>query len=876
MIVTKQIDNIQNTIKKYQNIEYRIINNTLGKNLILLSEIDENLLKELENYKKYIQEIILEPNEDKDDFVLKRIKDICPKDTVVHRNISYINWSDRKNKTKKVKNVIAGYSFKGGMGRSTTLAYLSYFYYLMGKKVVVLDCDFETPGIASIFFDKAKREQKAGVLDYLIDLNIEDELKLNDYFLQSEVSDNSGNLYLFPSGIDYNISNYINKISKIDFNSQSYTNSFTKLLEHINKILKPDLIFIDLRAGINESNGLILKHISNTNLFFFNSEEQNEDGLRVILTLFDNFNNNYIMNSTIRFDDSYTLEFLNEKEKHLVNLLEEELKFKEEIVLEEGAEEEDDIVEKRVISVPYNSAMLNTSDILKYRDFILREYNAYNNTDKFYIQDIISIITNKYFNKESRNNIKVESSINNITNKEILEKLQKVFSNITAKKLFNKDNNLKYFYLKDDISKIINEQIILILGAKGSGKSTLFEVFTKHHKDILSRLNISNNTYIEGFSHNIKNEISDEYISSMHEKSNKKIDIKRFWKCLTLIQIEKELKTSDILFKDIQDISNKFISIDIGLEVDKRLKNINIELIQNDKVVTLVYDELDVGFTEETKNIFIERLITFWQDNIYKYTQIRSKILLRNDIFETLNIENKTHLELNIYELKWNEKEILSLILKIFITVLTDVELEKINLLFIRKNSKDNEVIKNLDKIREAIYYIFNKKAPYGSTIDKWLLSRLEDSKGLITPRTVYKLMNESIKNELEKDTEVNKNILLNNFYKNRESILKEVSKQKFQEYDAEYKDNKKIYSKITDIGQRTFSFDEFKDKYPTNTLKKTVLQNLQQLQDSGFLSYDSRYKTYKVAYIYIFALELKINRSKGGKINNVKKIIKK
>jgi ABC-type lipoprotein export system ATPase subunit len=238
---------------------------------------------------------------------------------------------------------------------------------------------------------------------------------------------------------------------------------------------------------------------------------------------------------------------------------------------------------------------------------------------------VIEVINRNHFNTDKSylgNNKKIDKS----SLKDILEKLKEVFSSLTGTEQFKDNNDLKYFYLKDDISKIVNEQIFLILGAKGSGKSTLFEVFTKHHKDILSRLNIGNNSYLAGFSKTIMGEISKDYISNIYQKSNKKIDIERFWKCLTLLKLEKELNQSNMLFENINDISNKFTNIEIGLEADKRLKNINISLIQEDRVVTLVYDELDIGFTEETKKIFITTLVSFWQDNIYKYSQIRSKI----------------------------------------------------------------------------------------------------------------------------------------------------------------------------------------------------------------------------------------------------------
>ena len=869
MLVTKQIINIEKYLQKYENIEYRIINNTVGKNMILLNSSDIKVLEKvskelLENFSKYIQEIILEPNEEKNDFIIQEIKRICDKNSAVHRNISYINWT-RKSKSEKIKNVIAGYSFKGGMGRSTTIAYLSYFYYLLGKKIVVLDCDFEAPGIASIFFDKRKREQKAGVLDYFIDLNIEDKPQLNNYFLQSEVSDKSGNLYIFPSGIDFDIDNYINKISKIDFNSSTYTNSFTKLLSHINELLKPDLIFIDLRAGINESNGFILKNISNTNLLFFNNEAQNEDGLKVISTLFDNLQNNYIMNSTIRFPNPELKEL---KEKQLINFLTQKLDFNEFIDVKNG---EDSYQEKRIVSVPHNSSMLENSYINEYQTFVKKEYQSYINSNEAYIKDVLEIINRNYFNREkkyAKSNKKIDKS--SLT--DILEKLKDVFQIVTGTDLFKKSEDLKYFYLKDDISKIVNEQIFLILGAKGSGKSALFRIFTQHHKDILSKLNIEDNTYIEGFSKSIMNEISKDYTSNLYQKSDKKSNIERFWKCWTLFLLEGELKSENKRFTNTDDITKNFSNIEVGLEIDKRLKNINIELLKMDKVITLVYDELDIGFTKDTEDVFITTLVSFWQDNIYKYSQIRSKILLRNDIYKRLEIENKTHLELNSYELMWNEKEIFSLILKIFIAKLNDDELDKINLLFILKNRKNSEVIEDVDKIKDAIYLIFSKKAPYSSTMDKWLIRRLSDSKNLITPRTVYKLMFESIKNELlyiNIETKKENASLLNNFRKDWEKIFKEVSKQKLTEYKAEFKGYDKIYNKIKNIGQRTFSREDFKKEYSQNSRSKTIDSDLTKLIESGFIGYDLVNKKYQVAFIYVYDLGLKINRSKGGKATN-------
>ncbi|MBG9999560.1 AAA family ATPase [Pseudoalteromonas sp. NSLLW24] len=849
------IKKIQECIQKYPDINYRIINNTIGKNVILLSLNDKNLINELKkSFSKHIQEIIIETDED--EFLINEIKSICNENQIVHRNVSYIKWH-RKATVKSFDNVIAGYSFKGGMGRSSTIAYLSYYYYLIGKKVAVLDCDFEAPGIASMFFERSERNGKSGILDYLVDLNMEDEPKLNDYFIQSEVSNSSGNLYIFPSGINSDTTSYIDKISKIDFNSTNYSNSFIKLLKHINSTLKPDVIFIDLRAGINESNGLVLNDISGTNLLFFNSEEQNEDGLNVVLNSIGNYENNFIMNSTIRFSSSDVRSI---KEKALSNYLSDNFKA---------------FSKDHIIPIPFHPILLE-SNIDDFKNFVSTQFEISKAKKDTYLSSLINVIGDRLNLKNNGLSLikKNDEVIDEVNLDPIFKKLENVFSRLTGTEQFKNDDDSKFFYLKEDLSKIVNEQIFLILGAKGSGKSTLFEMFTKPHQAILKKLNTKNNSYIAGFSKPILNDLTQDHLSLILQKSvNKILDIKRFWKCLTLFQLENQLQTTSKYFNDINNIVESFNTPETGISVDERLKSINIELYQSDKSITLVYDELDIGFSDtEYRQIFITALVSYWQDNIYKFSQIRSKILLRNDIFSTLSIENKTHLDLNKYELQWSEKEILSLILNTFISALSWDELEAINLSGIvkTKNPVKNEVLDDIDEIRAAMYLIFDRKlAGNRPSMDKWIMTRLADAQGLITPRVIYKFMSESIKHERALSHRTNKKHLLTSFSKNNTSILKKVSEHKLVEYRAEYPECVDLFVNIQKIGQRTFSFEEFKKSYqtPNKASTETVLKGLNMLINSGFiLISDERLKKYQVAYVYLYALGLKINRSNTGK----------
>lgn len=77
--------------------------------------------------------------------------------------------------------VITFYSFKGGMGRTTALAGVALCLVKQGKNVLMVDTDIEAPGLATLFFDEEAVTR--GVLDYLIEREVEPGIKLTDFVL---------------------------------------------------------------------------------------------------------------------------------------------------------------------------------------------------------------------------------------------------------------------------------------------------------------------------------------------------------------------------------------------------------------------------------------------------------------------------------------------------------------------------------------------------------------------------------------------------------------------------------------------------------------------------------------------------------------------
>jgi len=243
--------------------------------------------------------------------------------------------------------------------------------------------------------------------------------------------------------------------------------------------------------------------------------------------------------------------------------------------------------------------------------------------------------------------------------------------------------------------------------------------------------------------------------------------------------------------------------------------------------------------------------------------------LLRNDIFDDLKIENKTHLENNICELKWSKKEILSLILKIIIVVLDKRELERINLIDIV--DKNGELTNDEEKIKNGIYKIFGEeinKSMSTGTMDNWIIKVLSDGHGVVTPRVIYKFLSECLENEIGKsfDSAEKSKVLLSNFKKDYKSILLKVSKHKKNEYDDEYSGYEKYYKKIKKYGYKKFDFNDFKANYK-KTSKKTIEEDLNKLIHSGFIMKVAKFKEkYEVANVYAPFLELKLSKQKTEK----------
>ena len=202
--------------------------------------------------------------------------------------------------------IVTFYSYKGGVGRTTALAtYASYLAIQKDKKVIILDCDFEAPGLIN-FFDlpigKGNKE-KEGIVEYLLDKmafgyasdyykKIREEqyaYKVDAKFSKKEGG--NGEIYVMSAGnlSGRNREDYLEALARIDLSSvENIVNQFKGLFDDLKKAFvldKNSVILIDSRTGFNDTFG-ILSLFSDLIVGFFGTNIQSQYGLKYFLEHF--------------------------------------------------------------------------------------------------------------------------------------------------------------------------------------------------------------------------------------------------------------------------------------------------------------------------------------------------------------------------------------------------------------------------------------------------------------------------------------------------------------------------------------------------------------------------------------------------------------
>jgi MinD-like ATPase involved in chromosome partitioning or flagellar assembly len=177
--------------------------------------------------------------------------------------------------------IVAFYSFKGGVGRTTLLGVLAWQLAQSGRRVVCIDLDVEAPGL-SAFLDV---QGEPSVLDCLLGHAATGTLPAEDPVQATNI--HGVTVHVVPAGVLGRT--YLEKLARLDYlgatsaSTSPIAEGLSTLLKRVSGQHRPDFIFLDCRAGLHDLGGLSLHDLAHVDVLVGRDTPQGRDGLALTL-----------------------------------------------------------------------------------------------------------------------------------------------------------------------------------------------------------------------------------------------------------------------------------------------------------------------------------------------------------------------------------------------------------------------------------------------------------------------------------------------------------------------------------------------------------------------------------------------------------------
>ncbi len=211
--------------------------------------------------------------------------------------------------------IVTFYSYKGGLGRTTTLAgFAMHCAHHLGMRVLIIDCDLKAPGVTGFYdIDADILSKTNGIVEYLLNKRFDEQTALNEHMihLDKKYTGDTGDIFILPAGnlsddlvdkdcrvdslefergdrlnrYDIHRTHYLEGLARLNIsNPESIMRNFAALIQEVNDHpdYHPDMILIDSETGFSETLGIFVLHVSDIIVGFFREESQAKPGLHFL------------------------------------------------------------------------------------------------------------------------------------------------------------------------------------------------------------------------------------------------------------------------------------------------------------------------------------------------------------------------------------------------------------------------------------------------------------------------------------------------------------------------------------------------------------------------------------------------------------------
>jgi cellulose biosynthesis protein BcsQ len=171
--------------------------------------------------------------------------------------------------------IVTFYSYKGGVGRSFTLANIAILLARWGYRVLTIDWDLEAPGLHEYFAPLLPAPISTGLVELVTDFNSGTVGATSKYVTNMNIDD--GVVDLIAAGRQDD--DYARRVQGIEW-ANLYQHGFADLLERLRKdwITDYDFVLIDSRTGWADIASICTAHLPDRLVLVFTANEQSIGG----------------------------------------------------------------------------------------------------------------------------------------------------------------------------------------------------------------------------------------------------------------------------------------------------------------------------------------------------------------------------------------------------------------------------------------------------------------------------------------------------------------------------------------------------------------------------------------------------------------------
>jgi hypothetical protein len=288
---------------------------------------------------------------------------------------------------------------------------------------------------------------------------------------------------------------------------------------------------------------------------------------------------------------------------------------------------------------------------------------------------------------------------------------------------------------------------------------------------------------------------------------------------------------------------------------------LNEEAKNNSQKLWFLYDDLDEDFSEagQVRQQALTGLFQLVQScDANRLTEIRFKIFLREDIWNRLSFDNKSHFTGRDIILQWNKIDFLRLALRQVIQSKDFKDLvDRSSPIAVESIDQASE--EAIDKALELLWGSRRRGGNRAKNVSRWVYEKLTDPSGTTFPRSLSIFLKGAKEQELTYKGQPSSKFRTDRLLQGNslEFGLKKASEKRCEEIKEEYPDLTKF-------------FDSLKGKLAF--LSKELLREVWQgsapdiagfeefvsfLSEIGIIEWREKEKRYKVADIYVYGFEM-------------------